>query len=149
MYTNHLWQGKHFCWDDLEFNHCSLGPVFPRRGIKQGVTVTWTALTGRKVQCGESHWLFAHKPPDGGEAHDAQGLLLRRVGQDHCRDDHEGERRVDGHARSVVRKDSVVSVAGLCAQFWAMPKIVVETGLTHLLMLDFVNPCGRRSQSAK
>ena len=40
-----------------------------------------------------------------GGAHDAQGLLLRRVGQEHCRDDHEGDRRVDGRARSVELKD--------------------------------------------
>ena len=46
----------------------------------QGAAVTWTALTGRKVQCGESQWHFPHKLPNGEGAHDAQGLLLRRVG---------------------------------------------------------------------
>ena len=33
----------------------------------QGVAVTWTALTGRKMQCEESWWHFPHKPPNGGE----------------------------------------------------------------------------------
>ena len=33
----------------------------------QGVAVTWTALTGRVVRCGESQWHFRHKPPIGGE----------------------------------------------------------------------------------
>ena len=33
----------------------------------QGVAVTWTALTGTVVQCGESQWHFPHKPPNGGE----------------------------------------------------------------------------------
>ena len=46
--------------------------------FSQGAAVTWTALTGRVVQCGESQWPFPHKPPTG-ESHDAQGLLLRRV----------------------------------------------------------------------
>ena len=43
--------------------------------------MTWTALTGRVVQCGESQWHFPHKPPNRGGAHDAQGLVLRRVGK--------------------------------------------------------------------
>ena len=30
--------------------------------------MTWTALTGRKVQCGESQWHFPHKPPNGWES---------------------------------------------------------------------------------
>ena len=34
----------------------------------RGVAVTWTALTGRKVQCEESQWHFPHKPPNGGGA---------------------------------------------------------------------------------
>ena len=29
--------------------------------------MTWTVLTGRKVQCEESQWHFPHKPPNGGE----------------------------------------------------------------------------------
>ena len=41
----------------------------------------WTALTGRKVQCGESQWYFPHKTPKEKGAHDAQGLLLGRVDQ--------------------------------------------------------------------
>ena len=49
----------------------------------QGVAVTLTALTGKAVRCGESQWHIPHKPPKrGGGAHDAQGLLLRRVGKD-------------------------------------------------------------------
>ena len=29
--------------------------------------MTWTALTGRVVRCGESQWHIPHKPPNGGE----------------------------------------------------------------------------------
>ena len=29
--------------------------------------MTWTALTGRKVQCGVSQWLCPHYLPNGGE----------------------------------------------------------------------------------
>ena len=43
--------------------------------------------------------------PERGGAHDAQGLLLGRVGQDCCRNEHEGDRRADGHARRAARKD--------------------------------------------
>ena len=35
--------------------------------VKHGAAVTWTALTGRVVRCGESQWHFPHKPPNGGE----------------------------------------------------------------------------------
>ena len=58
-----------------------VSPICSKFAHKQGVAVTWTALPGRKVQCGESQWHFPHKPPNGGGAHDAQGLLLRRVDQ--------------------------------------------------------------------
>ena len=37
------------------------------QGLNQGATVTWTALTGRGVRCGESQWHFPHKPPNGEE----------------------------------------------------------------------------------
>ena len=81
MFANHFWQGKQFAGSDPEFNLCCLGPVFTRGSTKQGVAVTWTALTGKLVLCGESQWHFPHKPPNVGGAHDAQGLLLRRVGK--------------------------------------------------------------------
>ena len=100
--------------------------------------------------------------PDGGGANDAQGLLLRRVGQDCCRDKHEGDRCADGHARSVERKDylsktacrisntpanvrshSSFTMAPQCplqvcaARFSATclrdASIFIETGFTHLL----------------
>ena len=33
----------------------------------QGVAVTWTALTGRVVRCGESQWHIPQNPPNVGE----------------------------------------------------------------------------------
>ena len=41
----------------------------------------------------------------GGGAHDAQGLLLRRVGEDCYRDEHERDRRAHGHVRSVEKEE--------------------------------------------
>ena len=48
----------------------------------QGVAVTWTALTGRVVRCGESQWHIPPQTPERKGAHDQQGLLLRRVVKD-------------------------------------------------------------------
>ena len=42
-------------------------PSMKKVPANQGVAMTWTALTGRKMQCKESQWHFPHKPPNGGE----------------------------------------------------------------------------------
>ena len=52
------------CCHQVEKGHTNLLEICP---VKQGAAVTWTALTGRGVRCGESQWHFPHKPPNGGE----------------------------------------------------------------------------------
>ena len=72
-----------------------VAPICSNLSRKQGVAVTWTALTGRKVQCGESQWHFPHEPPNGREPtmrkgsyseelvkHEAGWIVNRRQAQD-------------------------------------------------------------------
>ena len=47
----------------------------------QGVAVTWTALTGRVVRCGGEPMAHPAQTPERERAHDAQRLLLRKVGK--------------------------------------------------------------------
>ena len=50
--------------DTIGNSRCQLVEEGP---ASKGVAVTWTALTGRKVQCEERQWHFPHKHPKGRE----------------------------------------------------------------------------------
>ena len=79
----HVWQDRQtylgpdlatpMCHTDLSEGNGTEKPRQEHEGVlnedyraSQGVAVTWTALTGRVVRCGESQWHIPHKPPNGG-----------------------------------------------------------------------------------
>ena len=56
----------------------SCTPLLPP-GLSLGAAVTWTALTGRVVRCGESQWHFPRKPPSGGEPTMRKGSYFEKL----------------------------------------------------------------------
>ena len=79
---------------------------------------------GQKVWCGESQWHIPHKPPNRRGAHDAQGLLLRRVGKA-CR-----------VKRSTHQTSTIETSAGLSQRRWARIAVPLSTLKTCALSVN-------------
>ena len=74
----------------------------------QGVAVTWTALTGRVVRCGESQWHNPHKPPNGGEPTMRKGSYSEELVKIRCHPDVDHVVGVNGLEHRLQMRDDII-----------------------------------------